>query len=53
MAIDYKQRYPDQVDTDSAYPQGKARNKTTPVSTDGTPFEKITSTTNGVSFRHC
>ncbi len=40
MAIDYTQRYPDQVDTDSNYPQGKARNKSTPSATDGTPFEE-------------
>lgn len=40
MAIDYNQRYPDQTDTDSNYPQGKARNKTTPASTDGFPFEE-------------
>ncbi len=40
MAIDYTQRYPDQVDTDSNYPQGKARNKSTPAAIDGTPFEE-------------
>ena len=40
MAIDYTQRYPDQTDTDANYPQGKARNKSTPVATDGTPFEE-------------
>lgn len=40
MSIDYIVRYPDQVDTDSNYPQGKARNKSTPAATDGTPFEE-------------
>ncbi|ASU03359.1 hypothetical protein [Pseudoalteromonas phage J2-1] len=40
MAIDYKQRYPDQVATDANYPQGKARNKSTPAAIDGTPFEE-------------
>lgn len=41
MAISIKDRYPSKVDTtDPAYPQGKARNITTPLDGTGTPWEK-------------
>lgn len=41
MAISVKDRYPTKIDTtDTAYPQGKARNITTPLDGTGTPWEK-------------
>lgn len=40
MALDLAARYPGQVDTDAAYPQGKARNVVTEGDGTGTPLEK-------------
>jgi len=40
MAIELSTEYPTQVDTDAAYPYGKPRNRSTPTTQDGTPFEE-------------
>ena len=40
MAIDPSTEYPGQIDTDAGYPYGKARNRSAPGSTDGTPLEQ-------------
>lgn len=42
MALDYALRYPGQIDTTdpNGYPQGKAKNISSPGSGDGTPYEK-------------
>lgn len=39
MALDYAARYPAQIATDAAYPQGKARNVATTGDGTGTPWE--------------
>jgi len=41
MAIDPSTEYSGQVDADADYPWGKARNRSAPGSTDGTPLEKL------------
>lgn len=40
MALDPSVRYSGQVDADAGYPFGKARNRSTPGDTDGTPWER-------------
>ena len=40
MAIDPSSKYSGQVDSDSGYPYGKARNRSAPAATDGTPLER-------------
>jgi len=40
MALDLAATYPGQMAVDGAYPQGKARNRSTPGDSDGTPWEE-------------
>lgn len=40
MAIDPSTKYSGQVDSDAGYPYGKAKNRSAPAATDGTPLER-------------